>query len=144
MKINSRDQFQNTRKSTWRKFQGSDFKTNTSTWRIPETSFKTYTTSTKVVLKNNCVCTGTCGGSEMSLNTVLHENVKVYTNQYVNFIKNFLKFFQKLPSAYIFINCINWLKLVKFVKIIFHAYLNFIKLSNSLKIFWKASSLQKF
>ncbi len=32
---------------------------------------------------------GTHGGSETSLNTVAHENVKVYMNQYVNF---FLKF----------------------------------------------------
>ncbi len=45
--------------------------------------------------------------SETSLNTVVHENVRVcYMNQYVKF---FLKFseifknvFQKLPSAYIF------------------------------------------
>ncbi len=35
------------------------------------------------------VCTGTCGGSKTSLNTVVHKNVKVCMNQYVKF---FLKF----------------------------------------------------
>ncbi len=35
------------------------------------------------------VLTGTRGRSETSLNTVVHENVKVYMNQYVKF---FLKF----------------------------------------------------
>ncbi len=44
----------------------------------------------------------------------------------LNFSQNFLKFFQKLSSAYIFINCTN---LSKFVKIVFDTYLNFIKLS---------------
>ncbi len=39
--------------------------------------------------KKNSVYTGTCGGSETFLNTVVHENVKVYMNQYVKF---FLKF----------------------------------------------------
>ncbi len=55
---------------------------------------------------------------------------------YKNFLKTFLtvfkvslKFFQKLPSGYIFINCTN---LLKFVKIVFDTYLNFIKLSNFL------------
>ncbi len=38
---------------------------------------------------------------------------------------NFLKFFQKLPSAYIFVNCTNLSKLD--VKIIFDTYVNFIK-----------------
>ncbi len=51
---------------------------------------------------------------------------------------NFLKFFQKLLSAYIFINCTNLSKFVKFVKIVFNAYLNFIKLSNISEIFWQS------
>ncbi len=53
-----------------------------------------------------------------------------------NFSWNFLIFFQKLPSAYIFINCTN---LWKLVIIVFNTYLNFIKLSNTSAIFWKAS-----
>ncbi len=40
-------------------------------------------------IKKTSVCTGTCGGNGTSLNTVVHENVKVYMNQYV---KCFLKF----------------------------------------------------
>ncbi len=44
-----------------------------------------------------------------------------------------LKFFQKLPSTYIFF-------FIKFVKIVFDTYLNFIKFSNNSKIFWKAST----
>ncbi len=55
-----------------------------------------------------------------------------------NFFWNFLKFFQKLYSAHIFINCTNLSKFVKFVKIVFDTYLNFIKLSNISKIFWQA------
>ncbi len=55
-------------------------------------------------IKKKTMCTGTCGGSKTSLNTIVHENVKVYCmNQYVElFFEIFLKFFQKLPSAYIF------------------------------------------
>ncbi len=52
-----------------------------------------------------------------------------------NFSRNFLTFFQKLPSAYIFINCTN---LWKFVIIVFNTYLNFIILSKTFTIFWKA------
>ncbi len=75
--------------------------------------------------------------SETSQNTIVHENVKIYImNQYVNFFWNFLKFFQKLPWGYIFINCTNLSKFVKFVKIVFNnTYLNFIKLSNISKNF---------
>ncbi len=39
--------------------------------------------------KKNSVCTGTRGRSKISLNSDVHENVKVYMNQYVKF---FLKF----------------------------------------------------
>ncbi len=35
------------------------------------------------------MCPGTPGGSETSLNTVVHENVKVYMSQYVKFKKKF-------------------------------------------------------
>ncbi len=56
-----------------------------------------------------------------------------YINQNVKFFWNFLKYFQKLPSPYIFINCINLSKFVKFVKIVFDTYLNFIKLFKFLK-----------
>ncbi len=53
-----------------------------------------------------------------------------------NFSWNFLTFFQKLPSAYIFVNRTNsW----KFVIIVFNTYLNFIKLSNTSTIIWKVS-----
>ncbi len=52
------------------------------------------------------------------------------------FLEISLIFLQKLPSAYIFINCTN---LWKFVIIVFNTYLNFIKLSNTSTIFWKAS-----
>ncbi len=45
-----------------------------------------------------------------------------------NFIWNFLKFFQKLPLAYIFINFTNLSKFVKFVKIVFDTCLNVITL----------------
>ncbi len=86
------------------------------------------------------MCTRTCGGSETSLNTVVHKNVKVYMNQMWNFFLNFLKFFQKLPSAHIFINYTNLSKFVKFVKIVFNTYLNFIKLSNISNIFWQTST----
>ncbi len=85
------------------------------------------------------MCTWTCGGSETSLNTVVYANVKVYEPVCV-FFWNFLKFFQKLPSAYIFINCTNLSKLVKFVKIVLDTYLNFIKLLNISKIFWKVNT----
>ncbi len=54
----------------------------------------------------------------------------------INFSRNFLKFFQKLPSVYIFI---NWINLWKFVIITSNTYLNFIELSNTSAIFWKAS-----
>ncbi len=57
-----------------------------------------------------------------------------------NFFLKFLKFFQKPHSAYIFINCTNLSKFVKFLKIVFDTYLNFIKLSNISKIFWMAST----
>ncbi len=59
-----------------------------------------------------------------------------YMNEYEKFLSNFLTFFQKLPSAYIFINCTH---LWKFVINIFNTYLKFIKLSNTSTIFWKAS-----
>ncbi len=53
--------------------------------------------------KKSSVCTGIHGGSETSLNTVIHENVKVcYEPVCWIFIEIFVKFFQKLPSAYIF------------------------------------------
>ncbi len=58
----------------------------------------------------------------------------IWTSMWI-FFWNFLKFFQKLPSAYIFRNCTNSLKFVKFVKIVFDSYLNFIKFSNISKIF---------
>ncbi len=35
--------------------------------------------------KKTSVCTGTHGGSETSLNTVVHENVKVYVNSFLKF-----------------------------------------------------------
>ncbi len=79
-------------------------------------------------LKKTRVCTGTRGRSETSLNTFVHENVKVYMNQYMKFFLSFLKFFLKLSSAYIFINCTNLSKCVKFVKIVFYTYLIFFKL----------------
>ncbi len=83
------------------------------------------------------VCTGTRGVSETSLNTVVHENVKVYEPVWEIFFEISLNFFQELPSVYIFINCTNFSKLAKFIKIIFNAYLNFIKLSIISKIFRK-------
>ncbi len=63
------------------------------------------------------MCTGTRGGSETSLNTVVHENVEVYyLNLYVTFFfEIFLKFFQKLASAYNFYKLYKS-KFVKFVK----------------------------
>ncbi len=76
--------------------------------------------------------TGTHGGSETSLNTVVHENVKI-------FFWNFLKFFQKLPSAYIFTNCTNFSKFVKSFNIVLDTCSNFIKLSTIFNIFWKKS-----
>ncbi len=79
-------------------------------------------------------------GESETLNTIVHETVKVYMNEFVKFFWNFLKFFQKLLSAYIFINCTNLSTFVKFVKIIFDTYSNFIELSNISKIFWKAST----
>ncbi len=85
-------------------------------------------------------CTRTCGGRETSLNTVVHGHVNLYMNQYmIFFFWNFHKFFQKLPSIYIFIKCTNLSKFVNFVKIVFDTYLNFLKLSNISKIFWQAS-----
>ncbi len=83
--------------------------------------------------KKTIVCTGTHCKSVTPLNTVVHKNVKVYMNQYV-------KFFQKLPSAHIFIYCTNLTNFVKFVKIIFDTYSNFIKLSKISKIFWQEST----
>ncbi len=53
-----------------------------------------------------------------------------------HFSWNFFRFFEKLLSAYIFINCTN---LWKFVIIVFNTYLNFIKLSNTSTIIWEAS-----
>ncbi len=55
----------------------------------------------------------------------------------LNFYWNYLKFFQKLTSDNIFINCTN---LSQLVKIVFDTYLNLIKLSNISKISWKAST----
>ncbi len=47
------------------------------------------------------------------------------------FFWNFLKFFSKTGlSLYFCINCTNFSKIVKFIKIVFYDYLNFIKLSN--------------
>ncbi len=50
-------------------------------------------TTTKVRMKKKnkktSVCTGTRGGSEPSLNTVVQENVKVYMNQYLKFFVKF-------------------------------------------------------
>ncbi len=53
------------------------------------------------------------------------------------FLEISFNFFQKLPSAYAFI---NWINLSNFVKIILDTYLNFIKLSNVSKIFWKTGT----
>ncbi len=73
--------------------------------------------SSSKLKKKNSVCTaGTPDGSETSLNTVVHKNIKVYGN-YVKFFLKFPKFFQKLPSAHIFINCTNLSKFVKFVTV---------------------------
>ncbi len=59
-----------------------------------------------------------------------------------NFSWNFLIFFQKLPSAYIFIKCRN---LWKFVLIVFNTYQNFIKLWNTSKFSEKqVQNLNKF
>ncbi len=52
------------------------------------------------------------------------------------FLEISFTFFQKLSSAYIFKNCTI---LSKFVIIIFNINLNFIQLSNTSTIFWKAS-----
>ncbi len=41
--------------------------------------------------KNDSVCTGTYGGSETSLNTVVHENVKAYEPVCEFIFWNFLK-----------------------------------------------------
>ncbi len=53
---------------------------------------------TNISLKKNKIetseCTGTRDGSETSLNTVVHENVKVYEIV----CEIFLKFFQELPQ----------------------------------------------
>ncbi len=62
------------------------------------------------------------------------QNENIYRTK--EYEKIFLSFFQKLPRAYIFINCTN---LWKFILIVFNIYLNFIKLSNTSAIFWKAS-----
>ncbi len=56
----------------------------------------------------------------------------IWTSMWI-FVWKFLKFFQKLPSAYIFINCTNSSKFVKFVKIVFDIYLNFINYRTFLK-----------
>ncbi len=83
-------------------------------------------------IKKTGVCTGTCGRSETSLNAVAHDSIRMHINKYEKIILKFLKFFQKLRSASIFINYTN---LSKLVKIIFDANLNFIKVSNISKIF---------
>ncbi len=83
--------------------------------------------------KKPSVC-GTCSRNETSLNAIARENVRVYINRYEKFFLKFLKFFQKLHSNYIFIIYTN---LSKLVKIIFDTNLNFIKVSNTSKIFWK-------
>ncbi len=89
---------------------------------------------------NTNVCTRTRSGSETSLITgCAWECQSIWTSMWI-FFGNFLKFFQKLFSAYIFINCTNLSKFIKFVKIVLNAYSNFIKLSNITKIFWKAST----
>ncbi len=46
------------------------------------------------------VCMGTRGGNETFLNTVAHENVKVYMNQLVCeiFFEIFLNFFKNCPQ----------------------------------------------
>ncbi len=120
-------------------------------WRIVDSSLQSQTQMWKwdVITKRRAktsVCTWTHGGSETSLNTVVHENVKVYTNQYLCefFFWNFLKFFQKLLSAHTFINCTNVSKFVNFVNTVFNPYSNFIKLSNISKIFSQASTKLKF
>ncbi len=59
----------------------------------------------------------------------------------LNFPWHFLKFVQKLPSAFIFMNCTN---LSKFIKIIWDSYLNFNKLSTFLKLSEKQVQLQNF
>ncbi len=86
------------------------------------------------------VCTRTRCGSETSWTQLCMRMSTYIMKQYVNFFFNFLKFFQKLLSVHIFINCTNLSKFAKFVKIVFHIYSNFIKLSNIPKIFWQAST----
>ncbi len=49
----------------------------------------------KANFEENSVGIGTRGESETSLNTVVHENVKVYMNQYVNFFLKFPQIFSK-------------------------------------------------
>ncbi len=95
----------------------------------------------KKLQKKSSECTGTCGGSETSLNTVVHENVKVYTKQYVNFFWNFLKFFQELPSTYIFINYTDLSKFVKFVNFFDFSWLKNIILIKIWGEFWKSLSV---
>ncbi len=63
----------------------------------------------------------------------------LYERVWEIFLEISLHFFQNLRSAYIFINCAN---LWKFVIIVFNTYLNFIKISNTSTIFWKASTIQ--
>ncbi len=85
------------------------------------------------------MCTKTRGGNETSLNTVVHENVKEHGPK-CDFFFNFLKFFQKFSSVCIFINRTNLSKFVKFIKIVYNTYLNFIKLSIISKVFWKENT----
>ncbi len=57
------------------------------------------------------MCTRTCGRSETSLNTVVHENGELYMNQYVKFFFEIsLNFFKNCLSSYFY-------KLYKFIKI---------------------------
>ncbi len=107
---------------------------NFSTPKKSTSGYLLHSTFKKLGEEKTSVCTRTRGGSETSLNTVVPENVKVY-EPVCEIVFDFLKFFQKLPSAYIFINCPNLSKLVKFVKIVFDKYLNFLKLLNISKIF---------
>ncbi len=73
----------------------------------------------------------------MTLSDCIWPSMRKFSWNFLNFSGNFLKFFQKLPSAYIFINCTN---LSTFVEIIFDTHLNFIRLSNTSQTFCKIST----
>ncbi len=77
------------------------------------------------------MCSGTRGGSESSFNTVLHENVRVHMNQYVNGFLKFPQIFSKTAlSSYFYKLNKNLLKFFSTPTSISSNYQTFLKLSD--------------